>query len=274
MTKIGKFFLNIKDKFSFSKRQQFVGVTLILTLGLMFTQMFSGNLRFDLMLVFAIITYFFSALVLRQDLSRWEWLTLLILPAFYSAAIFLFYFLLPTRWLTRIPIAILYSIGMYAILLTENIYNVAAQRNIQLLRAAHSVGFLLSLVTVFLLSEILISLHLPYYLNSLFTLCIIFPLTLQALWSIELTENISALSWWGSVVVSVICVGLVGVFSFWPIPVTIEALFVTTVFYSLIGIIQQHLVGRLFENTLREYLLILILGLILIIFTTHWGSRI
>ena len=68
--------------------------------------------------------------------------------AFYGAVAF-FYFLLPVRWLTRIPVVVLYAVGIYALLLTENIYNVAADRTIALLRAAHSVGYLLTLDNVF-----------------------------------------------------------------------------------------------------------------------------
>ena len=62
----------------------------------------------------------------------------LTLPTLFTAAVGLFYFLLPVRWLTRLPVVILYSIGIYALLLTENIYNVAAERTIALFRAAHS----------------------------------------------------------------------------------------------------------------------------------------
>ena len=67
----------------------------------------------------------------------------------FTAAIALFYFLLPVRWLTRVPVAVLYAVGMYALLLTENIYNVAADRTIALLRAAQSIGYLLTLLTYF-----------------------------------------------------------------------------------------------------------------------------
>jgi hypothetical protein len=254
-----------------SKRQQFVAVTLLLTLILVATQLFSDSLRFDLLFFLGIAAYILSALVLRYELRGWEYLTLLILPSFYTAAVFLFYFLLPTRWLTRLPIAILYAIGMYAILLTENIYNVAAERTIQLIRAAHSVGFLLSLVTMFFLMDTALSLRLPFYLNVIITLCIVFPLALQALWSMELTATISANVLSGSLVIALLIMQLVLIFSFWPIKTTIEALFITTVFYSLVGMTQQYLIGRLFANTFREFLAVLLLVFILVIFTTRWG---
>ncbi|KKS53833.1 MAG: hypothetical protein UV17_C0030G0006 [Candidatus Gottesmanbacteria bacterium GW2011_GWA1_42_26] len=248
-----------------------MAATLILTFSLMATQFFSGGLRLDLLLLMATMAYVLSLVVLQPDVKGWEYLTLLTLPAFYTAAVFVFYFLLPTRWLTRLPIAFLYALGMYAIFLTENIYNVAAERNIQLLRAAHSVGFLLSILTTFFLVDTVLSLHLIYYLNVLLIGLIIFPLSIQALWTMELTENITGKTWWGSVCVTLVMSELVLVFSFWPIRVTIEALFLTTVFYCLVGMMQQYLVERLFPKTTREYLLVFVLVFLLVLFTTKWG---
>ncbi len=270
--------VSIKDKissiFNLSKRQQFVGVTSILTLLLMATQLSGEGLRYDFLVGLAVIAYVLSAFVLRYDLSGWEYLTLLTLPAFYTGALYLFYLLLPTRWLTRLPIAILYAIGMYAILLTENIYNVAAERNIQLLRAAHSVGFLLTLITLFFLMDTLVSLHLPFYLNIVLTAVIVFPLTLQAFWSMELAPMVSSAVWLSSLVVTDILTGLVVIFSFWPIGTTIEALFLTTAFYTLVGMTQQQIIGRLFSKTAREFSAVLIIVFLLVIITTRWGSGI
>jgi len=265
------FISRIRERLTISKRQQFVAVTLLLTLELIATQLFSGGLQWEVVAVLGFSAYVLSALVLRQELSGWEFITLLTLPTFYTIAVFLFYFLLPTRWLTRLPIVMLFAIGMYAILLTENIYNVAAERNIQLLRAAHSVGFLLSLVTVFFLIDTILSLHLPFYVNSAITLGIILPLTLQALWSLELTPFISSKVWIGTLIISILISELVFVFSFWPIRITIEALFITTVFYSLVGMTQQYLIERLFPKTTREYITVLVLVFILVLTTTRWG---
>lgn len=267
-----KFLGKIYRKWELSKRQQFVWVTVALTVGLITTQLLSDSFQLELLLLLAGSAYILSAIVLREGLSGWEFVTLLTLPAFYTGAVYLFYLLLPTRWLTRLPIAALYAIGMYAILLTENIYNVAAERNIQLLRAAHSVGFLMTLISVFFLVDTVVSLHLPFYLNGVLTLIMIFPMTLQALWSMELTPTISLPVWWGTSVITALITELVIIFSFWPVRTTFEALFVTTVFYTLVGLTQQHLVGRLFVKTAREFLSVLAIVMVLLIATTRWGS--
>lgn len=267
-------FQRLRGLISLSKRQQFVLATLVMTLLLMGTQIFSGGLRVDVLLGLVVTAYILSAVVLRQDLSRWEYVTLLILPSFYTGAVFLFYFLLPERWLTRLPIVVLYALGMYAILLTENIYNVAAERTIQLLRAAHSVGFLLTLITTFFLIQTLMSLRLDFYLNALIGMLIIFPLSLQTLWSMELTPTISLRVWIGSFVIALVISELVLILSFLPVRTTIEALYITTVFYTLVGMTQQLLIERLFKKTIQEYIIVLAIVSILVLWTVRWGEGI
>ena len=140
-------------KLAFSKRQQLVTVTLLLTTGLVLTQLVGGDWRYPMVAALSLATYLFAAVGLRKGLAGMEWVTLLTLPTLLTAAIALFYFLLPVRWLTRVPVAVLYAVGMYALLRTENIYNVAADRTIALLRAAQSIGYLLTLLTYFLLMQ-------------------------------------------------------------------------------------------------------------------------
>ncbi|MBI4136537.1 hypothetical protein HY469_00585, partial [Candidatus Roizmanbacteria bacterium] len=132
-----------------SKRQEFVIITGILTLGLVAVQLLPVELRYWFLFGLTAVSYILSAIGLREDLKSVEYVMLLTLPTLFTAAVGLFYFLLPVRWLTRLPIALLYAIGIYAILLVENIYNVAVNRSIQLLRVAHAVGFLATLTTIF-----------------------------------------------------------------------------------------------------------------------------
>lgn len=270
--KIQKIVFRTKKKQYLSKRQEFVLATMALTLGLLSTQFSSQGLQISHLVVLGISACVLSALVLRQGLTFWKFVTLTTLPTMFTMAVYLFYLLLPMRWLTRLPIALLYSLGMYAILLTENIYNVAADRTIQLLRAAHSVGFLLSLVTMFFLMDTVVSFHMPFYLNGLFVFLITVPLSLQILWSVTLTPIPSKLVITGSFVISLLIAQLAIVLSFWPIKSTIEALFLTTTFYTLVGMVQQLLLERLFGKTIREYLWVLIFVSVIVLFITKWGS--
>lgn len=262
----------ILSQLRISKRQEFVIAIFILVLVLIATQLVAIEQRNEMVITLGVISFIACVIVLRDDLRGIEFLTLTILPTMFTIAVAFFYFLLPVRWLTRVPTAVLYALGMYAILLTENIYNVAAVRSIQLLRAAHSVGFLITLIAVFLLFDTILSFHFHPLTNTILIFLISFPLVLQSLWSMSLEQKFSYLVLVGSLISSLVFAQVAYILSFWPINTTILALFLTTIFYSCVGALQQKLVDRLFPNTLREFLGVALITFILVILTTRWGG--
>lgn len=260
-------------KLLLSKRQQLVIVTVILTGGMLLTQVVSSDFRYPMVLLLAVLTYLGTAWGLREELRGVDWFTLLTLPTMYTAAVGLFYFLLPVRWLTRLPVAALYGIGMYALLLTENIYNVAANRSIALLRAAHSVGFLLTLLTYFLLIGTALSFRFPSLVTATIVGVVSALLIAQSLWSMTLEENVSLSIKKITLILSAVFFELAWVFAFWPIREVLIALFLTTVFYSSVGMAQQYLVEKLYKKTVIEFSTVAAIVFIILIFATHWRGN-
>lgn len=258
---------------SLTKRQQFIVVTLFLTAGLVLTQLSGGELRYPLVAVLSALTYGLAALVLREDLKKVEWLTLLTLPTLFTAAVATFYFLLPVRWLTRIPVAALYAIGMYGLLLTENIYNVAANRTIALLRAAQSVGFLLTLVTFFLLVQTVLAFRLPGILNAFLCGAIAWFLIIQSLWAMELDVRIGKRVWQLSAALSLAIAEITWGLSLWPVKTTLLALFLTTFLYSTTGMAQQYVADRLYKRTVIEFFSVTFFVLCIVLLTTRWRGN-
>lgn len=263
---------NKRFHFTITKRQKFVSVTLLLTAGLLFTQLLNNDWRFLIVGILSVFAYFLSAWALKEDLSGIEWFTLLVLPLLYTLAVGLAYFLLPVRWVTRLPVAVAYMVGMYALLLTENIYNVAAIRTIQLLRAAHAVGFLVTLITAFLLFQTFFSFHFPFWANFLGIFFVTLPLVLQALWAVTLEEGITQPVAIYSSFFSLISAEIALVFSFWPVRVPILALFLVAVMYAFLGVGQQHLSGRLLRRAAIEFFLVPLFIFFVLIFTAKWGG--
>lgn len=257
-------------KLALSKRQEFVIITVVLSGILMLTQLVSTELRYPLVFLLSLLTYGLCAFALREDLKGAEWITLLMLPTLFTAAIGVFYFLLPVRWLTRLPIAALYAIGIYALLLTENIYNVAATRTIALLRAGHSVGFLLTLVTFFLLVQTVLAFRLYPIFNAGIVACITYALSLPVLWSMQLEPTIGKPVVDLSRIITVVLLELVWVFSMWPVRTTIQALLFTTCFYGLVGMGQQYLTERLYKRTVWEFFSVVIVVFLIVFVTTDW----
>lgn len=261
----------IKYPFILEKRQRFAFQTIILTAGLLITQLAWEDLRFYMVGVLAVMTYILTAWSLYEDIKGFEWISLFILPVTFIILFSLFYFLLPARWISRLAVTAAFAVGMYATLLVENIYNVAAQRSIQLLRAAHSVGLLVSLAVMFLGSSVIFSLRLSYLPNALLIFLLVFILSIQFLWSVKLDLKISAELILYTLVIALGIGELALAISFYPVPIATLSLFITAAFYALTGICQLYLSGRLFKNTVREYLLVMIFIIVITIISSRWG---
>ncbi len=253
-----------------SKRQMFVFETLVLTAGLLLTQLVSFEARFEFVIALFVCTYCLSAYSLRDNLSGIEWITLLLPISFFSAGVALFYFLLPVRWLTRIPVATLYAVGIYALLLTNNIYNVAAIRTIALLRAARSVGFLLSVLTFYLFASTIISQQNYAPFNAFFSGLVAFGVGMPLLWSIELTQRLGKKVLHLSIALAVIVAQVCWILSFVPTPPAIIALTLTAVFYSIFGMGVEYLDEKLYKKTVTEFLLVNIFVFLILLLTTRW----
>jgi len=263
-------FLEWLTRIGISKRQRFVWATVILTLILVLTQIVPSDYRYACVAALSVFSFILSALCLHEDLKGIEWFTLLILPTLYSAAVALFYFLLPVRWLTRIPVAGLYAFGFYALLLTENIYNVAANRTIALLRAAHSVGFLMTFVTYFLLVQTVFAFRVGPVPNSIGIGIISSVLIFQFLWAMELDDIASRRLVTVTTVLTVVMMQLTWILSFWPVPRMMAALFLSSVFYSLVGMAQQYIIEKMYKKTVIEFFFVCIVISLIFLATTRW----
>lgn len=260
------------SRIKFTKRQQFVFITVVLTAGLLMTQLAWEDSRYPMVLFLSLATYGLAAWGLSDDLKGIEWVSLLILPTLYTAGVSLFYYLLPVRWLTRLPVAVGYAVGLYALLLTENIYNVAVNRTIALLRAAHSVGFLITLVTFFLLMQSLVAFAYPWYIQLPLAIVLTGALVFQTLWSVELEEEVSESVFYLTMVITTILSMFLWVLSFWPLNKTLLVLLLTTIFYSLAGMGQQFISLRLYKKTIIEYLSVLFIVMVIIVSSANWRA--
>jgi hypothetical protein len=196
----------------------------------------------------------------------------LILPAFFTFGVGIFWFLLPSNILVRVPVFIIYGLGIYVLCLTSNIYTVSAIRTIALLRAARGVGFVLTLLTYFLIYDAIYSLRAPLYIFSPAVLFVSFPLFFQGYWSASLDTALAKDIMRLSVISSLIMAESSVCLYFWPATVVVGSLFLTVAAYVLLGLGQAKIETRLFLQTVREYLILGILVFIGMFFATHWGG--
>lgn len=256
--------------FHINKRQKIIIASSILTIGLLSTQMVNFNLRFIFLAGLFFLTYILSLWALWEGLNITKAFILMILPTFFTVAVASFYFLLPVRWLTRLPVALVYGLTFYLLLLAQNVFNVASLRTIPLYRAASTAAFLFTLLSAFFIYHVISAFNLLFLWNGLVVLLVSFPLVLQVLWSIQMEDRISIAIIVQSLIISLVLGELAMGFSFWPSPTTIWALSLSSAMYVLLGLTTQTLRGRINNKVAWEYIGIGVIVLLVSFFTTSW----
>ena len=248
-----------------TKRRRFLLISFLLTLGLLIVQRLPVESRYSAIGFFALASYLLSAWSLFKDLKGTGWIVNLILPTFYPVSVALFYFLLPQASVTQLVVVGLFAISMYALLLTANIFAVATNRTIQLLRAARAVGFLLSILTSAFLFHVIFSLHVSAWLVGAMVFVVALPILWQGVWSYAVGTSVKREFYYGLVgamVLSEMAIAL----SFWLIDVPLASVMLAMGMYVVLGLFQHDLEGRLFSRTIQEYLGFA--GIVLLIVTT------
>lgn len=240
------------------KKVRMIISTLILTGLVLISTLFFFDQVYYFIPLFILIGYFLTFFSLLIDIEKIEWLMLFFMPVIFTIAWYLFFFLFPVRWLTRLPFIVLYMISIYALLRVSNIFNVGVEKNLQLYRAAFSVNYFFQTVTVFFLSNFILSQKLNPLSNGLLTLVIIFLFAANIFWSIRLKLSLDKEIIGYSLLIGLIIGQVATVLSFLPFETSVFALLITAFYYSLIGLTYSYIDERFFKETIREYLIVLI----------------
>lgn len=255
-----------------NKRQKFVILVLIMSIGLFITEYLLGKSGFFVVVLLSALAAFLFYVAVYSDIKENKSLYVFILPLFvYTLAVGLFYFLVPARFLSRILITLLYGVGLYSLSLSQNIFIVASLRTIPLLSGARIVSFVLTLVSYFFLMTVAFSLDLPLYfvapLLILFTFLTVFQsiaVTFEKQWS-------SIFAWVFSIT---LCLSEISfILWFWPTsnPAFLAA-FMTGFFYSVVGPAQVWLERRLFRGVMWWYIWLGVLSFLLLLVFTSWKA--
>jgi hypothetical protein len=171
--------------------------------------------------------------------------------------------------LTRLILTTLYAVGLYSVFLSENIFVVASIRTIALLNSARIVSLIISLVTYFFLISTTLSLRIALIPTLLLIAISSFVITIHAIWTYTLEKSIKKdLLWVGIVSLCLVELGIV--LWFWPTSPIVAALFLTSIWYVLIGLSHVWLDKRLFKNVLWEYVWVAVIAFLILIAFTRW----
>lgn len=258
--------------FSLSKRQLFVISIVVLTTGLFISEFLNGLvlLGFSFLLSLATAALFFLAA--RRDLNVKFSYPVFILPFFFTLSFALFYPLLPARILTRVGLISIYIFGLYSLFLTQNIFIVSAVRTINLLRSARIVSFVLTIIVLFVISNVIFSQRMPIYISSFIIFGVVYLLNLQSLWTYSLAKDFGKVMSPISLLISFSIAELSFALSVWPVNAAVYSIFLTGIFYAYSGLAHAWIERRLFRNVLWEYVWVGFLAVLILVFFSRWGS--
>jgi len=255
-----------------SKRKKFIFTSVALTLGFLLVQLVEDQYRLLGISGLTVLSVVLFSWSLKDGLGRNATLYSLILPPMFTIGVGLFWFLLPSSMFTRVPVLIFYWLGVYSLCLTSNIFTVAAIRTIALARAAKGVGFVLTLITSFLVFDAIFSIKADIFLHVASVMFVSFLLFVQGFWSSDLSKEfrleINALSG-----VSAYLVGqIAAILYFWPVTVVVGSIFITAAIYIFLGLGQSYIEDRLFRQTVKDYVMLGVLVFSAMLFVTRWGG--
>ncbi len=253
-----------------SKRQKFIVSVIVLSLGLFSSQYILGKSAISIVFVLSILTPIFLYIGLRNDLKENFNLQVFILPFFYSLAVGLFYLLVPARLLTRVGMTSLYAMGLYSLYLSQNIFTVSSIRTIALLSGARTVSLVLTLLSYFFLSNVVFSFHINVFITLLLIFIYTFLIVLQAIWTYTLEKNPLVEIFW--TLSLTICLVEIALFLWFRLSSpTVLALFLSAIFYVLIGLTHAWFEKRLFRGVILEYFWVTVVSFIFLVLFTNFG---
>src|SRR3989344_7096423 len=222
-----------------TKRQKISITTILLTVSLFSFPVVDPSLKSYFLAAVIAASYLLSIWSLFQDLKGFEFITLFVLPVLLTSSFGLFILKFSPVTEVRIILSIVYGLVIYTNLLAENIFNVSAERNIPLLRAARTVGYLVTLFVSFAFFSLLYGLGLSWWILTVVSFLIGILIFAQAVWQVELEETLSRELIITSLVAGFLLAQLATALAFWPLTPPKVGLAMTAMVYVTLGILQH-----------------------------------
>lgn len=252
-----------KKAIRIDKRVRFVISALLLGALMLVATFFYFDKWFIFVPLIILLTYIVTYFSLAEGIERLGWFGLFVMPIAVSVSFYFVYFLFPGRWLTRIPFIIFYEISIYAMIVCSNIFNVGVEKNLGLYRAAFSINFLYQAIVSFLIFNMVFALKSNFLVNGLISGVVGTLLGFNLFWTIRLKRHLEPEVRNYALFMGLAMLELALLASFLPLETPVYALFLTGGYYSLAGIIYNHMDEKLFKETIREY--VLVFGFVLLI---------
>jgi len=259
-----------KKAVKIEKRLRFAISVLALGFLMLFSTFFYFDKALIFILVFFLASFALSYFALLEEIEKMDWFGLFFMPVTLTIFFYLFYFLFPGRWLTRLPFVFIYTVSIYAVLLCSNIFNVGVEKSLQLYRAGFSINYFYLTFVSFLIFNILFSFKAFFLINIIGVGIAVFLLSIHLYWTIKLKKQLDSQVVNSAFFTAVVLAEMTALISFVPIRSSIASLFLTTTFYSLGGVIYNYIDEKLFKETIREYIFVWLFVLLTTLLSISW----
>lgn len=254
-----------------TKRVKISIITTVLSLSLFCFPFVEDQLKLYYLTAIVAGSYILSVWSIYQDLHGFEFINLFVLPVLLTLSFGLFIYQFNPVQETRLLLSFVYGVVVYTNLLAENIFNVSAERNIPLLRAARTVGYLVTLFVSFAFFSLVYGLGLSWWLLVIISFLIGTLIFAQAVWQVELEETMSRELIIISLVAGLLLAQLAVALSFWPLTPPKVGLAMTAMVYVTLGILQHMIQKDLTKRTAFEYVFLAFSVFLFLIVSTSWG---
>lgn len=254
-----------------TKRQKIAISSLALAAGLYFLPVVELKFKTPLLAGIIFASYVLSVWSIYYQFAPFELISLFVLPVTLTASfgLFLNNFMVSSE--IRFILSIVYIGVMYTILLSENIFGVSTERNIPLVRAARTVGYLATLFVSFSFFSLLFGLRLHFAIFATAAAAITSLLFAQGLWQLELKETNLARLIYFSLTAGLVVGEIATALSFWPLDPPKIGLALTAAVYVVLGLMQHYVREDLTRRAVLEYLFVGVAVVVLLAVSTSWG---
>lgn len=242
-----------------------------MAVGIFALPIIEGTNQLALLSAIVIASYFLSVWSIFGEFSPFELVSLFALPVILTASFGLFLTQFEVTLGVRLVLSVIYVVTIYTILLSENIFNVSVERNIPLVRAARTVGYLATLFVSFAFFTLLFGLGLDNLVFAFVSTVAAVLLFAQGFWQIELKDTDTRRLVYYSLIGGLVVGEIAWALSFWPLEPPKVGLAAAATVYVILGILQHHVREDLNKRTLFEYIFVGAAVLLLLAISTSWG---
>lgn len=254
-----------------TKRVKISIITVLLSTCLFSLPLVQEDLQIFFLIGVVASSYLLSVWSIYRDLHGFEFINLFVLPVFLTLSFGLFVYQFKPGPEIRFLLSVVYGIVIYINLLAENIFNVSAERNIPLLRAARTVGYLVTLFVSFAFFSLLYGLGLSWWVLTGIAFVFGVLIFAQAVWQVELEETLSKELILISLIAALLLAELAAALAFWPLTPPKVGLAMTAMVYVTLGILQHMIQKDLTRRAAFEYVFLAFSVFLFLVVSTNWG---